>query len=186
MRDTFLQVIQSHSELPQSWRDEMLRRIGSVQFKLRSEVGISGGEACGSSGLDINAFAYVDRADEGRRKIVMCPGLLLQSSLHPSTPSFDYILAHELGHHIDSQSLTQVGGDLIMPYYSYVGCLNHVLGTPGAVGSARGNLRDSLGVRDFYPALVSGNSPAEVLQALSYNASRYLCEGEVLSSGVRR
>lgn len=176
VRDVFLEVVQSHSELPQAWRDEMLRRIGQVKFLMRSELE-GGDDSCGADGLMINAFAIRNLEGSGPRLIVLCPGLLLLSALHPDVPAFDYILAHELGHHIDSESLTSVGKDLVLPYSAYSSCLNRTLGIPIGVDKLIETTADYWGAEVFAQIAKTSQhpSPAAILESLSANSYAF-CE----------
>lgn len=74
---------------------------------------------CGSTGLEVNAFAIPIKKKD---YIVICPGFIINNSFGKSKEEmFEnslFVLGHELGHHIDSN---KIGAE---PYANYIQCMS--------------------------------------------------------------
>ncbi len=77
--------------------------------------------ACGTDGLETNAFAYRDPQKQNANYVVICPGLALQSQVqaNQADPFRDiiFVVAHELGHHLDNRTF----GNKV--YANYLACI---------------------------------------------------------------
>lgn len=77
--------------------------------------------ACGTDGLETNAFAYRDPQKQNANYVVICPGLALQSQVqaNQADPFRDiiFVIAHELGHHLDNRTF----GNKV--YAKYLACI---------------------------------------------------------------
>jgi hypothetical protein len=187
VRDAFLETVQAHSELPASWRAEMINKVSSALFVFPSESGNEWSEECGPYGLSVNAFAQTSALppfgfvpdSAVTRKVVACPGIFLQNAVAPGIAAYDYILAHELGHFIDSRSLTKVGKDLVLPYFTYMGCLKDTLGIPVRNDQMTEIAADFWGA-EVFARLNRESAPDVFAQALSANAL-FMCLGDYVS-----
>lgn len=124
-KDLVLQSLQADTSLSTEIKSEMTARIQQSEFLLPSEyaqLAPDEGDAtyallmtCGFGKPYDNAFAI-----SSRRWVVVCPGRLVRAALQPNSLRLFSLLrglAHEMGHHIDSEAFSD-------QYNYWFGCIS--------------------------------------------------------------